>query len=208
MPCAVGPRSSHVTGRQGTAARSHLRRPAPGTPGADRRKIAKMHKGWVKRLRRPRASSTMPRGLPQPSEAPKSRFRHRNCRAPTVRRRSTPAVRPECAGAPARGADGGTGHRDQRRNPPAPLPGTDAALTSVLTKEGPRGSVPRGPSPFLKTSPFPENLSGPASIFRLRSYGAADGPLGAALPVGAGEQPWNRPWTRPLRGRPEVTTVT
>ncbi len=38
------------------------------------------------------------------------------------------------------------GSKSKRRNPPAPLPGTGAALTSVLTKEGPRGSAPRGPS--------------------------------------------------------------
>ncbi|MGX1313974.1 hypothetical protein RKD24_004093 [Streptomyces calvus] len=30
---------------------------------------------------------------------------------------------------------------DRRRYPPAPLPGTDASLTSVLTREGPRGSA-------------------------------------------------------------------
>ncbi len=42
-----------------------------------------------------------------------------------------------------------TGHRahEQAAQPPAPLPGTGAALTPVLTERGPRGlSAPRGPS--------------------------------------------------------------
>ncbi|OSC63831.1 hypothetical protein B5181_21550 [Streptomyces sp. 4F] len=35
---------------------------------------------------------------------------------------------------------------DPRRDPPAPLRGTGAALTPVLAEEGPRGHAPRGPS--------------------------------------------------------------
>src|SRR5690606_19158561 len=51
------------------------------------------------------------------------------------------------ADAPEGGPAATAGAPGQRRYPPAPLPpGTGAALTPVLTEEGPRGSAPRGPS--------------------------------------------------------------
>ncbi|TXS39734.1 hypothetical protein EAO75_43675 [Streptomyces sp. uw30] len=42
--------------------------------------------------------------------------------------------------------------KDQRRTPRRRSRSTDAALTSVLTKEGPRGPALRGPSHVLLTS--------------------------------------------------------
>lgn len=127
-------------------------RPAPGTPGAGRRKSAQTSTGKVRehvqaraeRLRCPGPSSTMPTKPKSPRRQP-----HRLCppALPEVETNRAPRLR--------RGADPGT--RGKRRNPPAPLPGTGAALTPVLTKEGPRGSVPRGPSP----RPGPAHLGAP-----------------------------------------------
>jgi hypothetical protein len=144
--------------------------------------------GWVKRLRRPRPSSTMPRKPPSPSADNCIRTASMYCQ------RSRPFARPLCAGAPTGSTAGGkdaahTRMESKRRNPPAPLPGTGAALTSVLTKEGPHGSVPWGPSPgwtqTRDTVPQPSPRSG--SRFRLRSYGSVVGPVGAA-PVGSADE--------------------
>lgn len=65
---------------------------------------------------------------------------------PTDRQRSRPLTRPTCAPAATRRGPGRS--TSQRRNPPAPLPGTGAALTPVLTiKKGPadpsRGALRR-----------------------------------------------------------------
>lgn len=102
-------------------------------------------------------------------------------------------MRPWCAGAPTGGTAGGkdavhTSTKSKRRNPPAPLPGTGAALTSVLTKEGPHGSVPWGPSPgwtqIRDTVPQLSSRFGPRGL--LRSYGSFVGPEGAG-PVGSAD---------------------
>ncbi|GAB7103879.1 hypothetical protein JCM4814A_21930 [Streptomyces phaeofaciens JCM 4814] len=117
-----------------------------------------MHKGWVKRLRAPLSSSTMRRKPPAPPDSPKSLpgqlhcLRHpdrlpevQTCRAPRARRGADPAE---------------TGARIQRRNPPAPLPGTGAALTPVLTvKKGPadpsRGALRHVDGHLLRHAPPP-----------------------------------------------------
>ena len=173
-----------VTGRQGTAARSPKR--TAGSGDARGRPAGQVPaQGWAKRLRRPRPSSTMPRKPPSPSADNCIRI------ASTYCQRSRPFARPLCAGAPTGSTAGGrdAAHNSivsKRRNPPAPLPGTGAALTSVLTKEGPHGSVPWGPSPaWTQTRDTVPQLSsrfGPRGW--LRSYGSFVGPEGTG-PVGS-----------------------
>jgi hypothetical protein len=77
------------------------------------------------------------------------------------------------------------GTQDKRRNPPAPLPGTGAALTSVLTEKGPaaksRGALRTSPGQTLDT--VPQAFVRSSSMPLLRSYGSVVGPVGGA-PVG------------------------
>ncbi|BCM68935.1 hypothetical protein EASAB2608_04269 [Streptomyces sp. EAS-AB2608] len=52
----------------------------------------------------------------------------------------------DARGRPAENCRQATGHTNKRRNPPAPLPGTGAALTPVLTeRRAPRPLRPAGP---------------------------------------------------------------
>jgi hypothetical protein len=151
VPYVVGPRSRKVTGRQGTAARSFKRTVGSGDARGRPAENAKMHKGWVKRLRRPRPSSTMRR------KPPKSPDTQPHCNALPGRQRSRPSARPVCAGAPTEAHRADRATESKRRNPPAPLPGHRRCPDVGADGEGPRGSVPRGPSHarVLSRGPLP-----------------------------------------------------
>lgn len=110
----------------------------PGPAGG-----TKNTQGRIKGLRTPGSSSTMRTQLPAPDSRADGSAAVRH---PTARGRDP--VRPPCAGEhddASRRAEG-TRQRQAAQSPGAAPPGTGAALTSVPTREGPRGPRPRGPS--------------------------------------------------------------
>ena len=173
-----------VTGRQGTAARSPKRngrpRGRPGPAGGE---------NTGTRLGQTVAEAAPIQHDAQKAPKPLRGHPHSHCVEvlPKVETsRAPPARRGADRGHSGANRTGVTTAQSKRRYPPAPLPGTGAALTPVLTKEGPRGSVPRGLSPACAqtrdTVPQPSSRFG--SRVSLRSYGSVVGPVGGA-PVGS-----------------------
>lgn len=172
--CAVGPRSRDVTGRQGTAARSPRERSASGTPGADRppsRPPPVLPRPAPRRLPQPapRNDPTVPVRLDHVEPVARVTAHPARCLAgqPHVRHCTTPLPLVETTSAPLVRRVGHRRPQTRGALPPAPLHGTDAALTSVLTAKGPadpsRGALRSSVAPRAVT-PEPPPLR--ASLWR------------------------------------------